>query len=54
MPRDTLMAPATLPLFATSGASRTSITKVLFPAIISLACAGVIRGTAALAASITA
>jgi hypothetical protein len=47
-----LTAPATLPLFSTSGASRTSTTSVLPCAIISRACAGVIRGTAALAASI--
>src|SRR5947208_15964904 len=52
MPRETLSAPATLPLFSTSGASRTSTTSVLPLAIISRACAGVIRGTAALAASI--
>src|SRR5262245_52299874 len=52
MPRDTCTAPATLPLFSTSGASRTSTTRVLPLAIISLACAGVTRGTAALAASI--
>src|SRR5262252_5822771 len=52
MPRDTCTAPATLPLFSTSGASRTSTTRVLPLAIISRACAGVTRGTAALAASI--
>src|SRR5260370_21709285 len=52
MPRETFTAPATLPLFSTSGASRTSSTSVLPLAIISRACAGVIRGTAALAASI--
>src|SRR6266436_214457 len=52
MPRETFTAPATLPLFSTSGASRTSTTSVLPLAIISRACAGVIRGTAALAASI--
>src|SRR6516164_1947424 len=52
MPRETFTAPATLPLFSTSGASRTSTTRVLPLAIISRACAGVIRGTAALAASI--
>src|SRR5262249_24838051 len=40
------------PLLSTSGASRTSTTRVLPLAIISRACAGVIRGTAALAASI--
>src|SRR5260221_9275619 len=52
MPRETFTAPATLPLFSTSGASRTSTTRVLPLAIISRACAGVIRGTAALAACI--
>src|SRR5258708_25903685 len=52
MPRETFTAPATLPLFPTAGASRTSTTRVLPLAIISRACAGVIRGTAALAASI--
>src|SRR5262249_15661108 len=52
MPRETFTAPDTLPLFSTSGASRTSTTRVLPLAIISRACAGVIRGTAALAASI--
>src|SRR5260370_26854471 len=52
MPRETFTAPATLPVFSTSGASRTSTTSVLPLAIISRACAGVIRGTAALAASI--
>src|SRR5262249_52749168 len=52
MPRETLTAPATLPLFSTSGASRTSRTSVFPFAIISFACAGAIRGTAALAASI--
>src|SRR6267142_1874317 len=52
MPRETCTAPATLPLFSTSGASRTSTTRVLPLAIISRACVGVIRGTAALAASI--
>src|SRR5262245_65588113 len=52
MPRETFTAPATLPLFSTSGASRTSTTRVLPLAIISRACASVIRGTAALAASI--
>src|SRR5262249_32403275 len=52
MPRETCTAPATLPLCCTSGASRTSTTRVLPLAIMSRACAGVIRGTAALAASI--
>src|SRR5262249_8764660 len=52
MPRDTWTAPATLPLFSTSVASRTSTTNVSPLAIISRACAGVTRGTAALAASI--
>src|SRR6185295_7859482 len=52
MPRETWTAPAALPLFSTSGASRTSTTSVLPLAIISRASAGVIRGTAALAASI--
>src|SRR4030081_164548 len=52
MPRETCTAPATLPLFSTSGASRTSTTSVLPFAIISCAWAGVIFGTAALAASI--
>src|SRR6516162_4772757 len=52
MPRATFTAPATLPLLCSSGASRTSSTSVLPLAIISRACAGVIRGTAALAASI--
>src|SRR5262249_31328319 len=52
MPRETLTAPATFPLFSTSGASRTSTTSVLPLAIMSRACAGVTRGTAALAASI--
>src|SRR5262245_41626150 len=52
MPRDTCTAPATLPLFSTSGASRTSTTSVLALLIISCACAGVMRGTAALATSI--
>src|SRR5262249_38838744 len=52
MPRETLTAPATLPLFSTSGASRTSRTRVFPFAIISFACAAVTRGTAALAASI--
>ena len=52
MPRDTCTAPAILPVFSTSGASRTSTTSVFPFTIISFACAGVIRGTAALAASI--
>src|SRR6476619_1596396 len=52
MPRETWTAPAALPLFSTSGASRTSTTSVLPLAIISRASAGVLRGTAALAASI--
>src|SRR4051794_39094605 len=52
MPRETWTAPAALPLLSTSGASRTSTTRVLPLAIISRASAGVIRGTAALAASI--
>src|SRR3981189_1256656 len=52
MPRETCPGPATLPLFSTSGPSRTSTTSVLPLAIISRACVGVIRGTAALAASI--
>src|SRR6516164_7836089 len=52
MPRETFRAPATLPLLSTSGASRTSTTSALPFAIISRACAGVIRGTAAFAASI--
>ena len=52
IPRDTCTAPATLPLFSTSGASRTSTTSVLPLLIISRACAGVMRGTAALATSI--
>jgi hypothetical protein len=51
--RETFTASATLPLFSTSGASRTSTTSVLPCAIISLACAGVIRGTAALWAFIS-
>src|SRR6516162_9310610 len=51
-PRDTFTAPAILPLFSTSGASRTSTIRVLPCATMSRACAGVIRGTAALAASI--
>src|ERR1700736_521911 len=52
IPRETFTAPATLPLFSTSGASRTSTTSVLPSAIISRACTGVTRDTAALAASI--
>src|SRR5262249_37891436 len=51
-PRETFTAPATLPLFSTSCASRTSTIRVLPCATMSRACAGVIRGTAALAASI--
>src|SRR6516164_4156843 len=51
MPREIWSAPATLPLCASSGASRTSRTTVLPLAIISLASAGVTRGTAALATS---
>src|SRR5437773_6142613 len=51
MPRDTCSAPAILPLFSTSGASRTSTTSVLPLPIISRASAGVIFGTAAFAAS---
>src|SRR5262249_7866140 len=51
MPRETFTAPATLPLCCTSGASRTSTTSVLPLVIISRACADVMRGTAALAAS---
>src|SRR6516165_136892 len=50
--RETFTAPATLPVCSTSGGSRTSTTSVLPCAIISRACAAVIRGTAALAASI--
>src|SRR5690242_20603696 len=50
MPRETWMAPAALPLCSTSGASRTS-TIMAFPwASMSFASAGVMRGTAALAA----
>src|SRR5579863_8933505 len=52
MPRETCTAPATLPLFSTSGASRTSTTSALPLAIISFARAGVIFGTTALAVSI--
>src|ERR1700716_2724455 len=52
MPREMWTAPAALPLFSTSGASRTSSSSVLPLAIISRVSAGVIRGTAALAASI--
>src|SRR3974390_124085 len=52
MPRETCRAPATLPLLSNSGASRTSTTSVLPFVMISRACAGVIRGTAAFAASI--
>src|ERR1700690_3221208 len=52
MPRETCTAPAILPLFSTSGASRTSTTSVLPLPIISRAWLGVIFGTAALAASI--
>src|SRR3954469_18313781 len=52
MPRETWTAPAALPVFFTSGASRSSTTSVLPLAIISRASAGVTRGTAALAASI--
>src|SRR5262249_4191205 len=52
MPRDTCKAPATLPLFSSSGESRTSTTSVLALEIISRALAGVILGTAVLAASI--
>src|SRR5262249_16610015 len=44
MPRDTCTAPVTLPLFSTSGASRTSTTSVLPLLIISCACPGVMRG----------
>src|SRR5262249_26332184 len=51
-PRETFTAPAILPLFSTSSASRTSTIRVLPCATMSRACAGVIRGTAALAASI--
>src|SRR3984957_12547916 len=51
MPRETWTAPATLPLAATSVPSRTSTMSVLPLAIISFACAGVIFGTAAWAAS---
>src|SRR5215469_465193 len=51
MPREIWSAPATLPLCASSGASRTSRTRVLPLAIISRASAGVTRGTAAFAAS---
>src|SRR5579862_7441714 len=51
MPRETWTAPATLPLSATSGVSRTSTMSVLSLAIISRAWAGVIRGTVAFAAS---
>src|SRR5262249_271141 len=43
MPRETFRAPATLPLFSTSGASRTSTTSVLPFPIISRPCADVIR-----------
>src|ERR1700722_17774166 len=52
MPRETCTAPAALPLPAPSVLSRTSTMSVLPLAIISFACAGVIFGTAALAASI--
>src|SRR5579864_1782967 len=51
MPRETCTAPATLPLFSTSGASRTSTTSASPLPIMSRACAALIRGTAALAAS---
>src|SRR3974377_1872673 len=51
-PRETFTAPAILPLFSTSRASRTSTIRALPCAIMSRACAGVIRGTAALAAAI--
>ena len=51
MPRETCTAPAALPLFSTSGASRTSTIIARPEAIISCACAGDIRGTAAWAAS---
>src|SRR5262249_39712494 len=51
-PRETFTAPAILPLFSTSSASRTSTIRVLPCATMSRARAGVIRGTAALAASI--
>src|ERR1043165_2685523 len=50
MPREIFSAPGILPLFSTSGASRTSSTSAPFP-IISFAWAGEIFGTAALAAS---
>src|SRR5882757_2334820 len=51
MPREMCTAPATLPLFSTSAASRTSRTTALPLSISSLACAAVMRGTTALAAS---
>jgi hypothetical protein len=52
MPRDTLNEPATLPVFSTSCASRTSTTSALSCAMICCAFAGEMRGTAALAVSI--
>src|SRR5579884_3010781 len=52
MPRETLSAPTTLPVFSTSGASRTSTTRASPLAISCRASAGVIRGTTAFAASI--
>src|ERR1019366_2655244 len=52
MPREMFTLLATLPLLSTSGASRTSTTRVLPLFIISRACTGVMRGTTALAASI--
>src|SRR4051812_6782155 len=51
MPRGTLIAPATLPLSATSAGSRTSTTSVSGLPSLSRASAALIRGTAALAAS---
>src|SRR6185312_398170 len=52
MPRETFLAPATLPLASTSGASRTSTISTSPLAIIACASATVSLGTAALAASI--
>src|SRR5262245_13179101 len=52
MPREWCTAPAILPVFSSSGASRTSSTSALPFVIRSRACAGVIFGTAAFAVSI--
>src|SRR5262245_21114041 len=52
MPREWCTAPAILPVFSNSGASRTSSTSALPFVIRSRACAGVIFGTAAFAVSL--